>query len=187
MKRTLKLEIVLIAMFSILLASLFIIPMVLDRPNGFSSSSFSQRTGDEYIWEVYSVVLVIDNGNSYYAWQATDGKKIIITATNRTVINSIVYDTLWGTTAQNAADNNRTWQIESDAIPLLDTYNSTFGCCPRSFCGSRWYFIPHNETAANEFLQGALTIFGSYSWTNPLISKFSYAFSIILQYFRLKI
>jgi hypothetical protein len=165
MKRALKIEIVLIALFSILLASLFIIPMILYRPNGFSSSSFSQRTGEEYIWEVYSEVLVINDGSSYYAWQATDGEKITITATNRIIINSILYDTLWGLTAQNTA-YNRTWQIFSSAVPLLDTYNSTFGCCPYSFCGSWCSFIPHNETAATVFLCNLFNGWGSFFWTS---------------------
>jgi hypothetical protein len=185
----LKIEIILVVIFSLSLASLVIIPIFLYHSNSFSSSSFSQRAGDEFIWERFAIVLYFEsNGTPYYEWQATGGVKITITTTNRTMIYSVLYDTLWGLTAQNTA-YNRTWQSISSAVPLLDTYNSTFGCCPRSSCGSWVYFIPHNETAANKFLHDTLSgIFGTYNWTSGphgydgLVTLTSGTQRIVIQY-----
>ncbi len=122
----------------------------------FSGDSFDQRAGDEYIWEVtfakgYTL-------QAFHLQNVGDQLSIVINIVNTTLLNSILYDTLYGTLSNNTRDN-RTWTPFSQKI-LLAAYNSSYGyktdITP--------FIIPHNETAVNQTLSN--TTYEHYSWTS---------------------
>jgi len=123
----------------------------------FASDSFSQKVNDEAILEakVYTVSVHIP-----ISFKVGDQFKWVIMATNKTMLVSTLFDSLWVAIYNNSAAN-RTWQLIMPTS-LMTIYNSTkywnFAYLP--------IFIPHNQTAVNWTLYIMFGTGNNYTWTS---------------------
>jgi len=127
----------------------------------YSPDSFSQKVGDEFIWQVYEekpgvVVGMPDIGGQL---------KLRISIINRTVLSSKLYDTVYGLIYMNSKED-QTWVLITPTNWLEGAYNSTYGIPPNVYYAGGWV-IPHNESAVR---QSSLTFwsifFSTVKWNS---------------------
>jgi len=152
--------------FIFMVLSLFSVSLVtLPAATAFTSDSFSQKVGDEYIWELK----VSQPGSLLSSYKMGDQLKAIIIAANKTILTTDganLWDTLWGRVYNNSI-TNRTWQLLMHT-KALSIYNSTLGWASMT----PELFIPHNQTAVNKTLYGKFYVLlvskgdFHYTWTS---------------------
>jgi hypothetical protein len=155
--------------FFLFIFNLFLLNLVLTTSSAFTSDSYSQKGGDEIIWDIKEAdtnyVLILRTG---------DHVKVAITKTNTTKLNSVQYDTLYGLCYKKSI-SDEDWNLFLTSTPyLFGGYNSSYGIFP-SFstvpleaAGKSVIIIPHNETAVQEMLTPYYSLWpiDDYTWTS---------------------
>jgi len=131
----------------------------------FASDSFSQKVGDQYIWELK----VAPPGSDLNIWKVGDQLKIVISAANKTMIGPVLWDILWGTMYNNSAAN-RTWQL-LQPTDIICYYNNTKGWYLGDMYAYMFMFIPHNQTTVNS------TLFWEFAYILGLMGDFHYTWT----------
>ncbi|MHA1652303.1 MAG: hypothetical protein ACTSYB_19130 [Candidatus Helarchaeota archaeon] len=130
--------------------------------DAFSSDSYSQQVGNEYIWNV--VYASPKLYGSPFHFETGDQLKMVITVTNRTTISSVDCDTIYGNIYNNSA-TNQTWNLLFKDF-LVGAYNKSVGIYPNAMALIELGIgiIPHNESAVNYSLFYILAFLGNYQW-----------------------
>ena len=139
--------------------TLFFIFLLIIPSKAFDDDSFSQNSGDEFVFRMIEA-----DATRNFQWspfQTGDALKILITNRNHTEIEGIQYDSLWSILYKKTT-NSSEWLPFSTEI-IIGTYNNTYIGRNDSF-----YFIPHNELAANLTLNAYMKNikFEHINWTS---------------------
>jgi len=144
-------------LISLLLSS----SLFLHYTSGYSSDSFAQKTGDEYIWKVTNAnasqgyyCIVSDLGDQY---------RIQITTANQTTKGSILYDSLYGLHAIKLF-NDLVWTPINTKEELLIGYNGLQNVT-HTLIGGGMYIVPRNETVISHmFYAGMQYDYEHFQW-----------------------
>lgn len=123
----------------------------------FSSDSFSQQVGEEYVWEIKTITPGIT-----FLWPDAavgDQLKVQVTTTNTSLYDSKLCDIVWGI-AYNYSASNRTWNLVTESEVALGAYNKSYGIVGAT---EFLFFIPHNESAIEDVIAN---INAHYQWTS---------------------